>query len=149
MPRRLTRLAHSLSALGSDHPAAAERHLPYSTTTMLSSQHLWNIGCLLGATGVGLGAFGAHALSKYVTDERQLKNWSTAAQYQLLHASAILFAASRGKNVAGMMLATGTVLFSGSIYALTLDRERFRWLGPVTPLGGTAMIGGWLALMML
>ncbi|RKP25104.1 hypothetical protein SYNPS1DRAFT_16140, partial [Syncephalis pseudoplumigaleata] len=101
----------------------------------------------LGASGVGLGAFGAHALRSRVSDEQQLRSWETASRYQLLHSLAILFAATRGHTLAGTALVAGTVLFSGSIYALVLDRERFRFLGPVTPLGGVAMIAGWLAMI--
>lgn len=48
--------------------------------------------------------------------------------------------------VAGALFTAGMTLFSGSLYAMTLDTERFRFLGPVTPLGGLCLIGGWLAL---
>jgi Uncharacterized small membrane protein len=48
--------------------------------------------------------------------------------------------------VAGSLFATGITMFSGSLYLLVLDSERFRYLGPVTPLGGLCLIGGWLAL---
>ncbi len=48
--------------------------------------------------------------------------------------------------VAGVLFTAGMTMFSGSIYALTLDTERFRFLGPVTPLGGLCLIGGWVAL---
>ncbi|KAI8058386.1 hypothetical protein BDF22DRAFT_739793 [Syncephalis plumigaleata] len=114
---------------------------------MLSARQLWNIGCVLGASGVGLGAFGAHGLRSRVNNEQQLKNWETAAHYQMIHSLAILFASTRGHTTAGTVIAVGTVLFSGSIYALVLNRERFRSLGPVTPLGGAAMIAGWLAMI--
>jgi uncharacterized membrane protein YgdD (TMEM256/DUF423 family) len=116
---------------------------------MFTPQQLWRIGCVLGASGVAFGAFGAHGLRHYIEDQRQIENWKTASHYQMIHALAILFAASRGHITAGTMLTVGTVLFSGSIYALTWHRERFRWLGPITPLGGLTMIGGWLAMITL
>ncbi len=51
-----------------------------------------------------------------------------------------------GDAVAGSLLTAGMTMFSGSIYALVLDPARFRFLGPVTPLGGLCLIGGWIAL---
>ncbi|KAI9591292.1 hypothetical protein BDF19DRAFT_455535 [Syncephalis fuscata] len=114
---------------------------------MFSPNQLWNIGCVMGASGVALGAFGAHGLRKYTNNEQQLKNWEMAAHYQIMHSLAILFASVRGHRMAGTALTAGTLLFSGSIYALILNRDRFRFLGPVTPLGGAALITGWLALI--
>ena len=48
--------------------------------------------------------------------------------------------------LAGALFTAGMTMFSGSLYALTLDAERFRFMGPVTPLGGLCLIAGWLAL---
>jgi uncharacterized membrane protein YgdD (TMEM256/DUF423 family) len=77
--------------------------------------------------------------------------WDTASRYQLLHAAALLgFAgwvrSSPGKGGwcaawAPRLWIAGTVLFSGSLYALALGAPR--WIGPVTPLGGAALITGW------
>ena len=53
---------------------------------------------------------------------------------------------AREHPVACVLLTAGMTMFSGSIYALTLDTERFRSLGPVTPIGGLCLIAGWLAL---
>ncbi|KAK4113259.1 DUF423-domain-containing protein [Canariomyces notabilis] len=110
----------------------------------MSSSILWKIGAISGATAVGLGAFGAHGLKKSIADPQKLANWSTAAQYQLVHSAALLIASNN--PVAGTLFTAGMTLFSGSLYALTLDTERFRWMGPVTPLGGLCLIAGWLAL---
>lgn len=63
---------------------------------------------------------------------------------QLLHSGVLLLAS--GNPVASSLLTAGIVMFSGSLYALTLDPETFRPLGPVTPLGGLCLIGGWVAL---
>ncbi|KAF1320912.1 putative small membrane protein, partial [Globisporangium splendens] len=76
-----------------------------------------------------------------------LKNWETAAHYQLLH-SVVLLAAPFAKRpaLAGGLLATGTLLFSGSLYTMVLTDNRK--LGAVTPIGGVALVAGWLALML-
>ncbi|KAI1081939.1 hypothetical protein F5B20DRAFT_39643 [Whalleya microplaca] len=108
----------------------------------------WILGCLYGATAVGFGAFGAHGLKKIITDPARLAIWSTAAHYQLVHSVALLVAAQAAPlNIAaGGLLTAGMTMFSGSIYLLVLDPVRFRFLGPVTPLGGLCLIGGWTAL---
>ncbi|KAK0610727.1 hypothetical protein B0T17DRAFT_500306 [Bombardia bombarda] len=104
----------------------------------------WKIGAIYGAAAVGLGAFGAHGLKKHISDPKRIANWGTAAQYQLVHSVVVLIAANH--PLAAGLLTTGMTLFSGSLYALTLDPERFRFMGPVTPLGGLFLIAGWLAL---
>ncbi|RLN96200.1 hypothetical protein BBJ28_00025163, partial [Nothophytophthora sp. Chile5] len=132
------------------------------------------------------GAFGAHALKNRVSDPHLLKNWETAAHYQLLH-SVVLLATPLCKRpgLAGGLIATGTLLFSGSLYAMTLTGQRK--LGMVTvrlsevqmecflsfcshvtthlclfmmrchtavrfvpeqPVGGVAIVAGWLALIL-
>ncbi|KAF2279806.1 DUF423-domain-containing protein [Westerdykella ornata] len=98
----------------------------------------WAIGCLYGASGVLLGAFGAHGLKRRIADPQKLANWNTAAQYQLLHSVALTFASAVAPhNTLAMGLFTaGMTLFSGSLYLLVLDPQRWRFLGPVTPLGG-------------
>ncbi|KAL2060647.1 hypothetical protein VTL71DRAFT_9288 [Oculimacula yallundae] len=109
---------------------------------------LWTIGCLYGASAVTLGAFGAHGLKKRIADPAKLANWGTAAQYQLIHSGIVLIAATAApqNKLAGGLFVAGMTMFSGSIYLLTLDPQRFKFLGPVTPLGGLCLIGGWAAL---
>ncbi|KAH7110837.1 hypothetical protein B0J11DRAFT_586042 [Dendryphion nanum] len=108
----------------------------------------WTIGCLYGASSVALGAFGAHGLKKRISDPARIANWSTAAQYQLMHSLALTFSAALApQNTLAMSLFTaGMTMFSGSLYLLTLDPQRWRFMGPVTPLGGLCLIGGWVAL---
>jgi uncharacterized membrane protein YgdD (TMEM256/DUF423 family) len=107
---------------------------------------------VLGSAAVLLGAFGAHGLDGRLTAEA-LASWRTAVQYHLAHAVALLalalFARASGRSVAlpAALFTVGTLLFSGSIYLLVLGGPR--WLGPVTPLGGLAFAGGWLALLAL
>jgi len=103
---------------------------------------------VLGALAVALGAFGAHAL-RGMLDETTQHIWHTAVEYQLWHALA-LFAvavaplpASRWRRASAYAFVLGTVLFCGSLYALALGAPRL--VGAVTPLGGVALITGWLA----
>lgn len=108
---------------------------------------------VLGALGVAAGAFGAHALRDRLGPEL-MSTWETAVFYHLVHAVALLGLAlnvARADAGAGWLAAAGwlwvagIVLFSGSLYALALGGPRL--LGPVTPLGGTALIVGWLCLV--
>ncbi|KAF9695922.1 hypothetical protein EKO04_006287 [Ascochyta lentis] len=109
----------------------------------------WTIGCLYGASSVMLGAFGAHGLKKRISDPSRIANWGTAAQYQLVHSAVLTFAsvAAPQNTVAMGLLTAGMTMFSGSLYLLVLDPQRFgKYLGPVTPIGGLCLIGGWVAL---
>jgi uncharacterized membrane protein YgdD (TMEM256/DUF423 family) len=103
-------------------------------------------GATLAALGVILGAFGAHAL-KWRIGAQELGWWQTAVDYQMWHALAVLglgLAAPRWGRLPGWMLTAGAVVFSGTLYAMALGAPR--WFGAVTPLGGLAMIAGWLLL---
>jgi uncharacterized membrane protein YgdD (TMEM256/DUF423 family) len=108
-------------------------------------------GALLGFTGVAAGAFGAHALKNLVTPDR-LAVFETAARYQLVHAVALLGAAwvhhtwpGRAAFAAGVAFLVGTLVFSGSLYALVLAGEPR--LGAITPFGGIGLMAGWLLLI--
>ncbi len=108
------------------------------------------IGSLFGFLGVALGAFGAHAL-KATFDAGQLSTFEVGVRYQMYHAFALLavaWAFTRWPGttllVSGWLFIAGTVLFSGSLYALSFGG--FRWLGVITPVGGLALIGGWLCM---
>lgn len=105
------------------------------------------LGCAWAALGVVLGAFGAHLLKDKLAPE-QLANWDTAVRYQLVHALALvafgLFGErSSGKDYPGVLLLLGSLFFSGSIYALCFGFLK-SVMGPITPLGGVMMIGGWI-----
>lgn len=108
------------------------------------------VGALSGAVAVICGAFGAHALRSWVAADL-LAAFETGARYQMFHALALLgIAALLGRvrhaalAVAPWLFLGGTVLFSGSLYALAMTG--FRAFGAVTPLGGLCFIAGWLAL---
>lgn len=105
---------------------------------------------VFGATGVALGAFGAHALAARLSPAL-LATWRTAVDYQLLHALALLAVVLLATHSGGAMLrragwafVAGVLLFSGSLYVLALDGPR--WLGPVTPIGGVLLVLGWVLL---
>ncbi len=102
----------------------------------------------LGFAGVALGAFGAHGLKATLEATGGLENWKTAVFYQLVHAVALLALASRTEPVTrpiGLSWVIGVILFSGSLYALALGcPAKFIW--PVTPLGGLALLLGWARL---
>lgn len=107
---------------------------------------------LLGLTGVALGAFGAHALKEQLAASGHVETWRTAVFYQLLHAVALLALAGwrdahggADRRAAACWVA-GVILFSGSLYWLSLGGPRF--LGPVTPLGGIAFLAGWALVVM-
>jgi uncharacterized membrane protein YgdD (TMEM256/DUF423 family) len=116
----------------------------------------WTVAGVVGALGVGLGAFGAHgletALAEHPEGPRLLEVWGTAGRYHLVHALALLGVAAHPRRpaVVGGLFLGGIALFAGSLYlmpVLTLAvGGSWRWLGAITPLGGVCFIAGWLAL---
>lgn len=107
-------------------------------------------GSVAGGLAVVLGAFGTHAL-RGALDDRALAIWHTAVDYQFWHALALLSVGllarartDRGLWIAAACFAIGSVLFCGSLYALATGAAR--WIGAITPLGGVALICGWIAL---
>ncbi len=108
------------------------------------------IAAFSGAISVGAGAFGAHALRARL-EPRLLEVFQTGAQYQMYHALALVgvaWVASRWpgalSTASGWLFLAGTVLFSGSLYAMALTGVRA--LGAITPLGGVCFIAGWVTL---
>ncbi|MDB6166721.1 MAG: hypothetical protein JWQ83_1861 [Lacunisphaera sp.] len=105
---------------------------------------------LLGLTGVVLGAAGAHGpLHDALVAAGTLDTWRTAVLYHLIHAVALLALAGwtagwPAVRWAGRGWLAGVMLFSGSLYWLALGGPKF--LGPITPLGGLALLSGWLFL---
>jgi len=111
---------------------------------------------LFGFVAVALGAFGAHGLRSRLESlpdgVKRLEWWNTAAHYNLTHALAIALVAwlvHRGVGVpgtiAGWSFAAGIVLFSGSLYAMTLTGGTK--LGAITPFGGLLLLVGWAAVV--
>ena len=108
------------------------------------------LGSLSAFIGVALGAFAAHGLKSRL-DPAMLATFETGVRYHMYHALALLAVGwvctrwpGTAANASGWLFVAGTVLFSGSLYALALSGTR--WLGAITPLGGVAFLGGWLCL---
>ncbi|MCX8477932.1 MAG: DUF423 domain-containing protein [Sphingomonas sp.] len=94
---------------------------------------------LSGALAVAAGAFGAHGA------EGQAVEWlRTGGQYQLIHAVAALVAARMGARVPAWLFVGGAAVFAGTLYLMALGLPR--WLGAITPIGGAALIVGWICL---
>lgn len=110
-----------------------------------------SFAALSASLAVALGAFGAHGLKAHV-DANDLAIWQTAVTYHMWHSLALLAVgiaintiatSSCMKWVVGAFI-FGIIIFSGSLYLLVLTN--IRWLGAITPIGGTAFIVGWLLL---
>jgi uncharacterized membrane protein YgdD (TMEM256/DUF423 family) len=136
-------------------PDSAIGTMPDSTSNS-SGDNLRKIAAVLGASGVAVGALGAHALKDTLNKRGTLASFQTATLYQLFHATAILAlsnASTRNKPgdlapspLGGNLMAVGTLLFSGSIYCLSLGIGPKALLGPTTPIGGLFMVAGWVAV---
>jgi len=97
------------------------------------------LAALSGAIAVAAGAFGAHAA------HGEAAEWlKTGGQYQVIHAVAALVAVRMGARGPAWLFVAGGAVFAGSLYLMALGLPR--WMGAVTPLGGVALIGGWLWL---
>ncbi|HRL93120.1 MAG TPA: DUF423 domain-containing protein [Pseudomonas sp.] len=108
------------------------------------------LAALFGFTGVGLGAFAAHGLKGQLSAE-YLAVFQTGVHYQMLHALALLALAALWQRLGGRLLTAagvcfcvGILLFSGSLYALTLSG--ISALGMITPVGGLTFLAGWFCL---
>ena len=108
------------------------------------------IGAILGFLGVAFGAFGAHGLRNRLAPE-MLAVFEIGVRYQMYHVFALLITAAAIRHfgplrllmIAGWSFIAGTLIFSGSLYALALGAPR--GLGAVTPIGGAMFILGWIA----
>ncbi|MCY8972363.1 DUF423 domain-containing protein [Bacillus atrophaeus] len=110
------------------------------------------LGAINALVAVGLGAFGAHGLEGKIPD-KYLQVWHTGVQYHMYHALGLLavaFLADKLSGVgsvtaAGWLMFAGIVLFSGSLYILSVTQVSI--LGPITPLGGVAFIVSWIMIV--
>jgi uncharacterized membrane protein YgdD (TMEM256/DUF423 family) len=113
-------------------------------------------GSILGALAVALGAFGAHGLKKIVPPET-ISTFETGVRYQFYHCFALILVgmlvekfSSAWLNYAGYAFITGMLLFSGSLYILTLIKATgsvgLNGIGIITPFGGLFLIAGWVCM---
>ena len=128
-------------------------------------------GFLFAALAVILGAFAAHSLKAYLGDSSNdeiifkakidlqgLQNFETGVRYQMYHAFALMicgiiakiYGESRSLKIAAILFILGIVFFSGSLYLLStrdiIGMNSWKWLGPITPLGGACFIAGWITM---
>jgi len=113
-----------------------------------------SVAALMGMTAIVLGAFGAHALKKYLSVE-QLGSFETGVKYQMYHAIFLLFLglntflSEKAKKAIFQLVIFGVIFFSGSIYLLTtkaLSGIDFKFIGIITPIGGAFLIAAWSVL---
>lgn len=133
--------------LAGQHPGASGA----GVYIIMAQRHAWQLIALSGLSLVALGAFGAHALAAHL-EAPALNAWESAVRYQAWHtlaAMALLIRRERrplaGQRATLALWGAGTLLFSGSLYALTLGAPPL--LGPVTPVGGALLMAGWIALL--
>ncbi len=110
---------------------------------------------ILGLLAIIFGAFGAHALKKFLTSE-QLVSFETGVRYQMYHALFLLFLGGtrkideHKKNPIFVLILSGVILFSGSIYLLTTQEITSVDISPIafiTPIGGMLLIVGWMVMI--
>ncbi len=118
---------------------------------MHRNRTIW--GTLFILCAIIAGAFGAHALKKYISTD-SLQSFETGVRYLMYHGLALLFTGLINPQYipkwAGISWITGSLLFSGSIFLLSLQQLfgiKLTFLGPVTPFGGLILIIGWIILL--
>ena len=111
--------------------------------------------CILGALSVALGAFAAHGLKELISNNA-IATFETGVRYQFYHVFALLAVAVLYKDLpavkaAGWLFAGGIILFSGSLYVLSIIQGMvqpgYQWIGAITPFGGLLFIAGWLWML--
>ena len=116
-----------------------------------------SLGTVFAGLGIVLGAFGAHAL-KELLEPGQLQVFETGVRYQMYHAFALLLTGilsahfpARAIRLAAIFFTIGILLFSGSLYAMTLLKIQgevgLGGIGIITPIGGLFFVAGWLSLL--
>lgn len=120
----------------------------------MTARLIFQVAALLGALGVGIGAFGAHGLRKMLEASGRFDTFETAVRYQFYHTLALLAIGVllqlrpelRLLGTTAWLWVGGILVFSGSLYVLCFTG--ITWLGAITPLGGLLFIGGWITLFL-
>lgn len=114
----------------------------------MKNQQILLTGAVFMALGVLFGAFGAHALKKILSPD-MLAVFNTGVEYQFYHALGLLLVGligfrikSKWLNWSGILMIFGIIIFSGSLYALSISGIKI--LGAITPIGGLAFVAGWI-----
>lgn len=118
----------------------------------MTGKNILTIAGISGAFVVGLGAFGAHGLEPILIQNGRLDTFETAVSYHFYHTLGLLGLGIlaliqpewKGLSLAAWGMFLGILIFSGSLYILSLSG--ITWLGAITPIGGVGFILGWLAL---
>ncbi len=126
----------------------------YIQNARAMTQLFLTLAACSGFLAVAIGAFGAHGLESVLTPE-SMRTYQTGVQYHFYHSLALFGVAilaaqlepARLLNIAGWSFVAGILLFSGSLYVLSVTG--IRWLGAITPLGGVAFLVGWGCLAWL
>jgi uncharacterized membrane protein YgdD (TMEM256/DUF423 family) len=118
---------------------------------LISPKFIIAAGCFTGFLAVATGAFGAHALKSQLLAAGRMETYETAVQYQMYHSLALLLTGiiaiqfpKSDFSLVALLFFSGVIIFSGSLYALCASG--IKWLGAITPLGGTAFLAAWLLL---
>lgn len=108
------------------------------------------MGAMSGFLSIAFGAFGAHAIKQWMSADL-MAIYQTAVSYQIYHSLGLILVAlvyqqqqNKLIKVAGWLMLSGILIFSGSLYTLSLTDTR--WLGAITPIGGTLLLSAWLLL---
>ena len=105
-------------------------------------------GSIFGAMAVALGAFGAHGLADFLETSGRTDTFETAVRYHFYHSLLLVIMGLLGRRISirlpFYLISAGILIFSGSLYLLIFSD--ISWLGAITPIGGAALIAGWLAL---
>ncbi|UPL47835.1 DUF423 domain-containing protein [Hymenobacter sublimis] len=120
----------------------------------MTARLILQLAALLGALGVGIGAFGAHGLRKMLEASGRFETFETAVRYQFYHALALLAVGIllhvkpelRSLGTVAWLWLGGVLVFSGSLYVLCLTG--ITKLGAVTPIGGVLLVAGWIVLLL-
>ena len=118
----------------------------------MKAKNILILAGISGALAVGLGAFGAHGLEPILIQNGRLDTFETAVSYHFYHTLgmlglgilALIKPEWKGLSLAAWGMSLGILIFSGSLYILSLTG--ITWLGAITPIGGVGFILGWLAL---
>jgi uncharacterized membrane protein YgdD (TMEM256/DUF423 family) len=119
----------------------------------MSAKTVLIIAGIFGVLSVAIGAFGAHGLESTLTANNRMDTFETAVKYQFYHTLALFLLGilminmqSNYFNYAAISFLVGMVIFSGSLYTLSLTN--ITWLGAITPIGGLGFILGWIFLIL-